>query len=64
MLLSLRNSAVENIESNALLKSNSSAVVTRFLSRPDLISSVSLSRLRRYYGVFGSQLEVDEGSLF
>ena len=44
MLLSFRNSAVGDIVSNALLKSNSKAIVISFLSRPDLISSVILSK--------------------
>ena len=41
--LSVRNSAVGDIVSKALLKSKSSAMVISFLSRPDLILSLSLS---------------------
>ena len=41
--LSLRNGAVGDIVLKALLKSKSNAMVTSFLSRSDLISSVSLS---------------------
>ena len=43
MLLSLRSSFVWEIVSNAFEKSNSSATVTSFLSKPNLMSSVSLS---------------------
>ena len=44
MLLSFRNSAVGDIVLNALLTSNSKATVISFLSRPDLTSSVILSK--------------------
>ena len=44
MLPSLRSSNVGEMVSNALLKSNSKAIVTSFLSKPARTSSVNLSR--------------------